>query len=67
MKSTRDETSNHHKRNSVYITFHYGRNGVGVSPSRTVHSVKANHSCFDEINRCPDVYFRMNLFRVVLT
>ena len=26
IKSTRNETSTHRKRNSVYITFHYGRN-----------------------------------------
>ena len=26
MKSTRNEILSHHKRNSVYINFHYGQN-----------------------------------------
>ena len=34
---------------------------------KTVHSAKANHSCFDEINACADVSFRMISFWVVLT
>ena len=35
-------------------------------PRKTAHSAKPNHSCFDEINACPDVSFHMILFRVAL-
>ena len=36
-----------------------------IGPRKTAHSGKANHSCFDEVNACADVCFRMILFRVV--
>ena len=71
MKSTQTEILTHHKRNSVYITFHCGQNEVkfrfGDGPRKTVHSVKANHLCFDEINACADVSCHMISFRVVVT
>ena len=37
------------------------------APRKTAYSAKANYSCFDEINTCADVSFRMISFRVVLT
>ena len=69
MKSTRNEISTYHKRNSIYITFHCGRNemkfrfagGLG----KTAHSIKVDHLRFDEINPSANVSFRMISFRVV--
>ena len=66
IKPNRNEILTHHKINSVYITFHCGRNEVkfrfGGSPRKTVHSVKANHFCFDEINTWADVSIPMFYF-----
>ena len=71
MKSTQNELLSHHKRNYVYITFHWGRNEMkfyfGVGLGKTVHSVKANHFCFDEINAYANVSFHMISFWVVFT
>ena len=76
----RDEISTHHKRSFVYITFHCGWNevkfrfrggerarGGGSGPRKTVHQVKANYFCFDELNACAVVLFHMISFRVVFT
>ena len=56
MKSPQNEILTNHKKNSVYITFHCGRNDMkfrfGGGPRKTVHSLKANHFCFDETNTC---------------
>ena len=71
IKSTRIEISTGHKRNSVCITFHCGWNEIKFrsrgGPRNTAHLVRPNHSCFDEINACPDVSFRMISFRVLFT
>ena len=70
MKSTRNEISTHHKRNSVYITFQCGRNEMKFrfdgGTRKTTHSVKTNRFCFDDINVCADI-FDMISFRVVFT
>ena len=47
MKSTQNQISTHHKKNSVYITFYCGGNEI-----KRPFSIKANHFCFDEINAC---------------
>ena len=39
----------------------------GVGPRKTVHSVKANHFCFYEINAYANVSFHMISFWVVFT
>ena len=52
-----------------YITFHRGRNDMkfrlGGSLRKTVHSIKSNHFCFDEINARTNVFFPVISFRVV--
>ena len=69
IKSTRIEISTSHKRNSIYIIFYCGRNKMkirfGSCPRNMAHSIRTNHSCFDKINACADVSFRMISFRVV--
>ena len=71
MNSTQNEISTHHKRNSVYFTFHYGRNEMkfrfGGGPRKKVHSVQANHFCFNKVNACAIVSFHMISFWVVFT
>ena len=72
MQSIRNEISTHYKRNYVYITFHCGAKWNEISfrgwfDKKTAHPVKVNSSCFDEINVCVDVSFRMISFRVVFT
>ena len=51
----------HHKRNYVYITLHCDEMKwtfvSWVVRKKTVHSVKANCFCFDEIDACTDVPF----------
>ena len=41
--------------------------GGGSGPRKTVHPVKANYFCFDELNACAVVLFHMISFRVVFT
>ena len=57
--------------NFACITFHCVWNEMkfcfGSGPRKTAHSVRANHSYFDEINACPDAYFRVILFQIVFT
>ena len=69
MKSTRNEILTHCKESSVYITFLCGRNEVkicfGDGPRKMIHSVKANHFCFDEITACADVSFCIISIRIV--
>ena len=51
MKPTQNETSTHHKRNSVYITFYCGQNEIsfrGLSETNDPFS-KANQTC---LRRC---------------
>ena len=48
------KVNSHHKRNPIYITFN-----CADDPRKTARSAKTNHSCFDEINTCADVSFRM--------
>ena len=63
IKSTQNEISIHHKRNSVYITFHCGQNEIKFhfrgGLRKTAHPEKANHICFDEIKACADVSFHI--------
>ena len=71
MKSTRNESLIHDKRNSIYINAHCGQNEVTFrfegGSRKTAYSLKANHFCFDEIIACADVSFHMTSFRVVFT
>ena len=71
MKSTQNDIFTNHKKNSVKTNFHCGRNEMKFrfegGPRKTVHSVKANHFCFDEIKAWADVFFHMISFRVVFT
>ena len=39
----------------------------GDGSKKTAHSAKTCHSCFDEINACANVSFRMISFRLVFT
>ena len=59
------------QKDPIYITFNYARNEIkfcfGDGPKKTAHSAKTSHSCFDEINACADVSFRMISFRLVFT
>ena len=71
MISTRNGISAHSIINFACITFHCVWNEMkfffGSGPRKTAHSVKANHSYFDEINVCADAYFRVILFQLVFT
>ena len=67
MRSTRNEISTHHKRNSISLLFTAGemKFRFGGGPRKTAHSIKANHFCFDKINACTDVPFYMISLPVV--
>ena len=71
MKSTQDGIETYRKKNPICITFKCGRNEMkfcfAECSKKKADSAKTSHSCFDEINACADVSFRMISIWLVFT